>query len=167
ETHRGHIFKTGGDAFCAVFATAPDALGAALDAQQALHAERWPETGALHVRIALHTGAAEMRDGDYFGPPLNHVARLLAIGHGGQTLVSEITRDLSRDRLPADTTLKSLGEHSLKDLTRREIVFQLCHLDLPQAFPPLKTQLAPVDETMPSIAVLPFADLSPAKAQEY
>src|SRR5437016_11498866 len=136
EAHGGHVFKTVGDAFCAAFATAVNALEAALAAQRALRAERWPDQAAIHARMALHTGAAETRDGDYFGPPLNHVARLLAIGHGGQTLVSEITRDLSRDRLPADTTLKSLGEHSLKDLTRREIVFQLCHLDLPQAFPP-------------------------------
>ena len=167
EAHGGHVFKTVGDAFCAAFATAVNALEAALAAQRALGAERWPDRAAIHARIALHTGAAETRDGDYFGPPLNHVARLLAIGHGGQTLVSEITRDLSRDRLPAGMTLKSLGEHSLKDLSRRETVFQLCHPDLPQAFPPLKTQLAPVDESVPSIAVLPFADLSPEKDQEY
>jgi len=167
EAHGGHVFKTVGDAFCAAFATAVNALEAALAAQRALGAERWPDRAAIHARMALHTGAAETRDGDYFGPPLNHVARLLAIGHGGQTLVSEITHDLSRDRLPAGTTLKSLGEHSLKDLSRRETVFQLCHPDLPQAFPPLKTQLAPVDESVPSIAVLPFADLSPEKDQEY
>src|SRR2546426_563505 len=167
EAHGGHVFKTAGDAFCAAFATATSAVEAALAGQRALRAERWPEKAAIHTRMALHTGAAEIRDGDYFGAPLNHVARLLAIGHGGQTLVSEITRDLSRDRLPAGMTLKSLGEHSLKDLSRRETVFQLCHPDLPQAFPPLKTQLSPADESVPSIAVLPFADLSPEKDQEY
>src|SRR2546425_9171792 len=117
--------------------------------------------------MALHTGAAEIRDGDYFGAPLNQVARLLAVGHGGQTLVSELTHDRCRDRLPAGTTLKSLGEHSLKDLARRETVFQLCHPDLPPAFPPLKTLLAPIDDNVPSIAVLPFTDLSPEKDQEY
>jgi class 3 adenylate cyclase len=110
--------------------------------------------------MALHTGAAELRDGDYFGPPLNHVARLLAIGHGGQALLSEITHELCRDRLPAGTALKSLGEHSLRDLTRRETVFQLCHPELPQAFPPLKTLLSVVDENVPSIAVLPFVNTS-------
>jgi TolB-like protein/class 3 adenylate cyclase/Tfp pilus assembly protein PilF len=167
EAHGGHVFKTGGDAFCAVFATATGAVEAALDAQRALRAERWPEQAAIRSRMALHTGAAEIRDGDYFGPPLNHVARLLAVGHGGQTLVSELTHDLCRDRLPAETTLKSLGEHSLKDLARREAVFQRCHPDLPQAFPPLRTLLAPIDETMPSIAVLPFTDLSAEKDQEY
>jgi len=167
ETHSGHIFKTGGDAFCAVFATATDAVGAALAAQQALHAERWSEHAAVRARMALHTGAAELRHGDYFGTPLSHVARLLAAAHGGQTLVSQVTRDLCRDRLSAGTTLKSLGEHRLKDLPRQETVFQLCHPDLPQAFPPLRTLLAPIDENVPSIAVLPFTDLSPGKDQEY
>ena len=166
EAHGGHVFKTAGDAFCASFATATSAVEAALAAQRALRTERWPEGAAIHARMALHTGAAEIRDGDYFGPPLNHVARLLAVGHGGQTLVSELTHDLCRDRLPAETTLKSLGEHALKDLARREIVFQLCHPDLSQAFPPLKT-FAAVDENVPSIAVLPFTDLSPEKDQEY
>jgi len=167
ETHSGHIFKTGGDAFCAVFATATDAVGAALAAQQALHAERWSEQAAIRVRMSLHTGAAELRDGDYFGTPLSHVARLLAAGHGGQTLVSQITHDLCRDRLPAETTLKSLGEHSLKDLARRETVFQLCHPGLAPAFPPLKMLLAPMDENMPSIAVLPFVNLSRDEENEY
>src|SRR5947199_3410717 len=167
EAHGGHVFKTAGDAFCASFATATSAVEAALDAQRALRAERWPEGAAIRARMALHTGAAEIRDGDYFGPPLNQVARLLAAGHGGQTLVSEITHDLCRDRLPAGTTLKSLGEHTLKDLARRETVFQLCHPDLPQAFPPLKTLLAPIDENVPSIAVLPFVNMSRDEENEY
>jgi adenylate cyclase len=167
ETNQGQVFKTAGDAFCAVFATATDAVGAALGAQRGLHAERWPEHAAIRARMALHTGAAELRDDDYFGPPLNQVARLLAIGHGGQTLLSEITHDLCRDRLPAGTTLKSLGEHALKDLVRRETVFQLCHPDLPLAFPPLKTLLAPIDEKVPSIAVLPFVNMSRDEENEY
>jgi class 3 adenylate cyclase/tetratricopeptide (TPR) repeat protein len=167
ETNQGQVFKTAGDAFCAVFATATDAVGAALDAQRGLLAERWPEHATIRARMALHTGAPELRDGDYFGPPLNQVARLLAIGHGGQTLLSEITHDLCRDRLPAGTALKSLGEHSLKDLARRESVFQLCHSDLPQAFPPLKTLLARIDEKVPSIAVLPFVNMSRDEENEY
>jgi len=167
ESRGGHIFKTAGDAFCAAFATAASAVEAALAAQRSLRAERWPEDAPIRARMALHTGAAEVRDGDYFGATLNHVARLLAASHGGQTLVSEITHDLCRDRLPAETTLKSLGEHSLKDLTRRETVFQLCHPDLLQAFPPLKTLLAPIDEKMPSIAVLPFVNMSRDEENEY
>jgi TolB-like protein/class 3 adenylate cyclase/Flp pilus assembly protein TadD len=167
EARSGLVFKTMGDAFCAAFGTAPEALAAALGAQQALYAERWPEAVRIRARMALHTGAIESRDGDYFGPPLNHVARLLAIGHGGQTLVSKITYDLCRDRLPSGAALKSLGEHGLKDMARRESVFQLCHADLPQAFPPLKTLRAPLDESVPSIAVLPFVNMSRDEENEY
>ena len=165
--HGGHVFKTGGDAFCAAFHTAPDALAAALESQRAIHAERWPESAKLRVRMALHTGAAEFRDGDYFGAPLNRVARLLAAGHGGQTLLSESTHDLCRDHLPPLATAKALGEHGLKDLARREAVFQLCHPDLPQSFPPLKTTLAPLDRETPSIAVLPFINMSRDEENEY
>jgi class 3 adenylate cyclase len=89
EAHGGHLFKTVGDAFCAAFPTAPEALESALSAQRALLViEDWGEAGPLLVRMALHTGSAEERDGDYFGPPLNRVARLLSAGHGGQTLLS-------------------------------------------------------------------------------
>src|SRR5262245_20166284 len=80
ESHNGYVFKTVGDAFCAAFRTAADALAAALAAQHALIGEAWGETGALRVRMALHTGAAEERDGDYFGPTLNRAARLLSAG---------------------------------------------------------------------------------------
>jgi len=163
----GHVFKTIGDAFCAAFHTAADGLAAALDAQRALHVERWPESVKLRVRMALHIGAVEVRDGDYFGAPLNRVARLLAAGHGGQTLLSESMHDLCRDHLPPLTSVKALGEHGLKDLARREMVFQLCHPDLPQAFPPLKSQGAPLDKETPSIAVLPFVNMSQDEENEY
>src|SRR6202042_2445932 len=82
EGSRGYVFKTVGDAFCAAFATAPDAVNAALDAHLALMKEDWGETGPIQVRIGLHSGAAERRDNDYFGPVLNRVARLQGIGHG-------------------------------------------------------------------------------------
>ena len=100
EDHEGVVFKTVGDAFCAAFATAPEALQAALAAQKALTSEVWPQLLILKVRMALHTGAAEARDNDYFGPPINRVARLLSTGYGGQTLLSQVTYDLVRDTLP-------------------------------------------------------------------
>jgi len=167
DDHKGHVFKTGGDAFCAAFHTAADALAAALEAQRALHREPWPEAAKLRVRMALHSGAVDMRDGDYFGAPLNRVARLLAAGHGGQTLLSESTHDLCRDHLPPLVSVKALGSHGLKDLGRPEAVFQLCHPDLPQSFPPLKSQAAPVDKETPSIAVLPFINMSRDEDNEY
>jgi TolB-like protein/class 3 adenylate cyclase/Flp pilus assembly protein TadD len=167
DDHDGHVFKTGGDAFCAAFHTASDALAAALDAQRALHREPWPEAAKLRVRMALHSGAVEVRDSDYFGAPLNRVARLLAAGHGGQTLLSESMHDLCRDHLPPLASVKALGSHGLKDLGRPEMVFQVCHPDLPQSFPPLTSQLAPADKEMPSIAVLPFINMSRDEENEY
>ena len=139
EERCGYVFKTVGDAFCAAFPTAPDALEAALSAQRTLFADEWPQTGPLRVRVALHTGAAEERDGDYFGPPVNRVARLLSAAHGGQVLLSLPAQELVRDQLPAGTSLRDLGEYRLKDLFRPERVFQLIATGLPVEFPPLRT----------------------------
>jgi predicted ATPase len=91
------------------------------------------------VRMALHTGAAEQRDGDYFGPPLNRVARLLMAGHGGQVLLSLAAAELVREHLPPDAALRDLGRHRLKDLSLPEQIYQLIAPDLPADFPALKT----------------------------
>ena len=167
DHHDGHVFKTGGDAFCAAFHTASDGLAAALEAQRAFQREPWPEAAKLRVRMALHSGAVELRAGDYFGAPLNRVARLLAAGHGGQTLLSEATHDLCRDQLPPLASVKALGAHGFKDLGRPEAVFQVCHPDLPQSFPPLRSQAAPAEKDTPSIAVLPFVNMSGDEENEY
>ena len=140
EGHGGFVFKTIGDAFCAVFPTALGALEAALAAQRGLFSEAWgEEVGALKARMALHTGTTHERDGDYFGPPVNRVARLLSAGHGGQVLLSSSTEELVRDHLPPQTHLRDLGERRLKDLSRPERIFQLTAPDLPSEFPPLRT----------------------------
>jgi predicted ATPase/class 3 adenylate cyclase len=140
EGHGGFVFKTVGDAFCCAFPTAPEALEASLDTQRALSTEEWGrELGPLRVRAALHTGAAEERGGDYFGPPLNRVARLLSAGHGGQVLLSLPTQELVRDQLPSGAGLRDLGERRLKDLFRPERVFQLTAPGLPEEFAPLRT----------------------------
>jgi predicted ATPase/class 3 adenylate cyclase/Tfp pilus assembly protein PilF len=139
EQHNGHVFKTIGDAFCAAFHTAPDALNAALAAQQALTSEIWPEPIDIKVRMALYTGAVEHRDNDYFGQPLNRVARLLGAGHGGQVLLSQTTCDLACDLLPSAVSLKAMGEHRLRGLNQPESIFQLLHPDLPANFPALKS----------------------------
>ncbi len=139
EERGGYVFKTVGDAFCCAFLTAPDALECALEIQRRLLSSEWEHIGTLRVRMALHTGAAEERDGDYFGPPANRVARLLSAAHGGQVLLSLPTQELVRDQLPTETTLRDLGEHRLKDLFRPERVFQLLAPELPSEFPPLRT----------------------------
>jgi class 3 adenylate cyclase len=139
EEHQGYVFKTVGDAFCCAFATTPDALEASLEIQRRLLSSEWEEIGPLKVRMALHTGAAEERDGDYFGPPVNRAARLMSAAHGSQVLLSLPTQELVRDQLPAGTTLSDLGEHRLKDLFRPERVFQLTASGLPSEFPPLRT----------------------------
>src|SRR5687767_3424753 len=135
----GYVFKTVGDAFCCAFPTAPAALEAALEIQCWLLSSEWEQNEPLRVRMALHVGAAEERDGDYFGPPVNRVARLLSAAHGGQVLLSLPAQELVRDQLPAGTSLRDLGEHSLKDLFRPERVFQLLAPGLPVEFPPLRT----------------------------
>jgi predicted ATPase/class 3 adenylate cyclase/Tfp pilus assembly protein PilF len=137
ETHHGHVFKTMGDAFYAAFVTATDAVDAAIALQRALESRESAGPAALRIRIALHTGEAEVRDDDYFGPALNRVARLLSVAHGGQILLSGATRELVQDALPPQVTLRDLGRHPLRDLQRLERLFQLLHPDLPADFPPL------------------------------
>jgi predicted ATPase/class 3 adenylate cyclase len=152
EARHGYVFKTVGDAFCAAFATASDAAEAALASQRALLEESWAEeVGAIRVRMALHAGTAEERGGDYFGPPVNRVARLLSAGHGGQVLLSHAAQELTRDDLPQGATLRDLGERRLKDLFRPERVFQLNSPELPTSFPPLKT----LDERLNNLPAQP------------
>ncbi len=138
-THGGVVFKTVGDAIFAACPSASAALAAALAAQRALQAEVWGATGPLRVRMALHTGSVEARDGEYLGLSLSRVARLLSASHGGQVLLSLATKELVREHLPPEVTLRSLGEHRLKDLSSPEQIYQLVTPDLPTKFPPLLT----------------------------
>jgi class 3 adenylate cyclase len=139
----GHVFKTIGDAFCAAFAQAPDAVAALLAAQRALAAEDFSAVDGIRVRAAIHTGIADERDGDYFGPAVNRVARLLAIGHGGQVLLSGVTAELVHGDLPPQASLSDLGEHRLRDLARPEHVYQLLAPDLTAEFPALRSLNSP------------------------
>jgi len=139
EAHGGYVFKTIGDEFCAAFASAQEAMAAALDAQRALATEDFSAVEGIRVRMALHSGTATERDGDYFGPAVNRVARLLAIGHGGQVLVSGVAADLLQSEMLPQSSLRDLGAHRLKDLARPEQVHQLIAPDLPDAFPALRS----------------------------
>src|SRR5579864_769992 len=137
--HGGHIFKTVGDAFCAAFSTASKGLRAALEAQLALSQEDFAAVGGLRVRIGLHTGHAEERDADYFGPAVNRVARLTSIGHGGQILLSGAAHELAQHDAPREITFTDLGLHRLKDLTQPERVWQALIKDVVAEFPPLRS----------------------------
>jgi predicted ATPase/class 3 adenylate cyclase len=133
EGRGGYVFSTGGDGFGAAFARAGEAVAAAIDAQATLAGEAWPEQAPIRVRMALHTGEVAERDGDYFGTPVNQTARLVAVGHGGQVLCSQVTAGL----VGADVKVVDLGEHRLRDLSRPQRVFQLLAPGLPANFPRL------------------------------
>jgi len=135
----GVVFKMVGDAIYAAFASALDAVRAAVDGQRAIAAEPWGTSTALHVRMALHSGVVEERDGDYFGLPLSRIARLLAAGHGGQILLSQTTQELVREQLAPELTLRHLGRYQLKDLSDPQHIFQLLAPNLVADFPPLTT----------------------------
>ena len=135
----GRVFKTIGDAFCCAFTSAPDALAAALTVQAALSAWKPDGMPPPRVRMALHTGAAEERDDDYFGPALNRVARLLAVAHGGQTLLSSAAQEQSAPALPPGAALRDLKSHRLKDLSQPERIWQADPSGLLEDFPPLRS----------------------------
>ncbi|HXY95125.1 MAG TPA: adenylate/guanylate cyclase domain-containing protein [Acidimicrobiia bacterium] len=135
-THDGHVVKMTGDGVHAAFTTAADALEAAAAAQRALYDEAWGITGPLKVRMGLHTCEAELRDGDYYGSAVNRAARLMSIAHGGQVVLSTATGELARER---ELEVVDLGEHRLRDLSRRERVWQLCPTGLDREFPPLRS----------------------------
>ncbi|HYK53251.1 MAG TPA: FxSxx-COOH system tetratricopeptide repeat protein [Candidatus Eremiobacteraceae bacterium] len=155
EKRGGHVFKTMGDAFFSVFTRPEDAIAAMLAAQRAILAEDFSAIDGLRVRAAMHTGTADEREGDYFGPALNKVARLLSIGHGGQILLTSETMALAEATLPADIRLTDLGAYHLKDIIEPQRVYQILSPGLPEEFPPLR-----------SLGILP-SDLSLVDAAEF
>jgi predicted ATPase/class 3 adenylate cyclase len=139
EANAGQVFRTVGDAFCAAFSAAPQAVAAAVETQRLLHAESWQLERPIRVRIALHTSAAEVQNGDYVGSSLNRIGRLLPVCYGGQTLLTQATEQLTRDYLPEGVRLLDLGGHRFRDLVQPERIYQLVIPGLPERFPPLKT----------------------------
>ncbi len=144
-----------GDSVVGVFPRSSSAVLAALDAQRRLQSEAWPTTAPLKVRMAVHIGDALLRDGlDYVGPGIIRTARLRAIAHGGQVLVSGPARELAVDDLPDDLELRDLGVHRLKDLDRAEHVWQLVHPEIDAVFPPPRS-LDAARNNLP-VALSPF-----------
>jgi predicted ATPase/class 3 adenylate cyclase len=136
ESRDGYVVKTTGDGFLAAFAVAHDAIDAAIAAQRALTDEPWPEIGPLLARMGLHSGPAELREGDYHGTTLNRAARLMAAAHGGQIVASLATVALVHDE---GIELLDLGQHALRDLARPERVFQVVSRGLARDFPRLRS----------------------------
>jgi serine/threonine protein kinase len=130
ESRGGYVFSTAGDAFSVSFQDATAAVEAALASQLALQAFDFGDVGRVRVRMAIHTGTAEERDGDYFGPTLNRCARILAIASGDEVLISLATRQILDGRLAEGIRLDDIGEFRLKDLGRSDRVFRLDHDDL-------------------------------------
>jgi predicted ATPase/class 3 adenylate cyclase/DNA-binding SARP family transcriptional activator len=135
ESHHGVIVKTTGDGVHAVFANARDAIDAAIAAQCALQAEAWDDTGPLRVRMGVHTGSAERRGSDYYGPAVNQAARLMGIAHGGQIVCSGVVAEL----IDGHVELIDLGAHRLRDVESALRVFQILAPGLESQFPPLNS----------------------------
>lgn len=138
NAHNGDVFKMVGDECCCVFGDPLDAISAAVDTHRALAHEAWPpEAGTIQVRAGIHSGEAIREGGDYFGPALNRVARLVSAAHGGQVVVSSTTAHLVSGLLPASLSIVDLGAHRLKDLAEAQHVFQINAAGLQAEFPTL------------------------------
>ena len=158
--HSGHLIKSKGegDATMSVFRRATDAVAAAVDLQTALRADDWRAGVPLRVRMAIHTGEAHERDGDYFGPAVNRAARIRSVAKGGSLLLSEVAAGLVRDALPSETSLVDLGEQALRGLTRAERVFDLVQ-DTTQALTIPAGRVAPSRPPLPETIATPAVGL--------
>jgi predicted ATPase/class 3 adenylate cyclase len=137
--HDGYEQSTEGDSFFVIFRRAGDAVAAAVDAQRALAAEAWPDGADVKVRMGLHTGEIERLGGDVIGYDINRTARITAVAHGGQVLLSDATRSLVADDLRDGVGLRDVGAHRLKDLREPEHLSQLVVDGLTDTFPPLRS----------------------------
>ena len=130
EARDGYVFTTMGDGFAVAFQRASEAVAAAVELQESFSTEEWTSTG-LRVRMGLHTGEAIERGGDYFGPTVNRVARIKALAHGGQILLSTATAALVPEFDSVD-----LGEYELRGMARPERLSQVVAGRLLTDFPP-------------------------------
>jgi predicted ATPase/class 3 adenylate cyclase len=137
RAHGGTERGTQGDSFLVMFAEAPAALAAAAEVQTVLASAAWPGGAAVRVRMGLHTGIGTLGGDDYVGLDVNRAARIAAAARGGQVLLSDATRALTQDSLPAGASLRDLGEHKLRDLARPEHLFQLVLAGVPSDFAPI------------------------------
>ena len=146
----GHEMGTEGDSFFIVFGSAADAVRCCVAAQRALSGHDWPGGIPVRVRMGLHSGEPVRHEDGYVGLDVHRAARIAAVAHGGQVVLSEATRQLAGSRLPAGASLRDLGLHRLKDIEAPEHIYQLVAAGLPERFPPLKSTLA--EATTPAAA---------------
>ena len=142
--NEGVVVRTEGDSFFLAFRSARQAVAAAADAERGFTSQQWAHGATVKVRIGMHTGenarpGTEADASDYVGFDVHRAARVSSAGHGGQVLISSVTRTLLGDQLPAGVTLRDLGEHRLKDMSSPDRLFQLVIEGLPDAFPTLRT----------------------------
>ncbi len=138
--HGGRELNTLGDGFFASFPSPRECVAAVLDMQHALETHAWPGDERVRVRMGVHTGeAAQTADTGVLGLDVHRAARIAAVAHGGQILLSETAAALMRDSLPDGATLKDLGLHRLKDLGLPERIFQLSAPGLQTDFGPLQS----------------------------
>lgn len=143
ERRNGSVFKTIGDAFCAAFWKAGDALAAAVDAQRSLSGEDFRAVDGMHVRMAIHAGETDERSGDYFGSAVNRTARLLSAANGAQILLSAVAAELAMPHLPAGVTLRNLGTIPLRGIKEPERVYQAVGEGLRSESKPLRALKTP------------------------
>jgi predicted ATPase/class 3 adenylate cyclase len=139
EAHGGEEVDTQGDAFFAVFLSPSACIAAAIEMQRAFLSHSWPAGEQVRVRMGVHSGEASRTEAGLVGLSVHRAARVAAVGHGGQTLVSAATAALLGDSMPVGASLKDLGLHRLKDLGPPGQIFQLEADGLATAFPPLRS----------------------------
>ncbi len=139
EATGGELVKSTGDGVMAVFGNAESAISTAISMQQDLADADWGVVGAIQIRVGIHQGESQVREGDYFGPVVNRTARLMSAGHGGQILVSAAVAGEIGDNVTEAAAIRDLGRHRLKDLAEPEHIFQVVASGLPESFPPLST----------------------------
>ena len=147
--HHGIEVGAEGDALFVAFERVTDALAAAVEGQLKLRRHTWPPSSEIRVRMGVHTGEAQVVGDDYVGVSVHEANRIASAAHGGQVLLSKLSRDLAGAGLPENTTLRSLGLFRLKDIAGFQEIFQVDHPDLVRDFPPLRTR-ASVPSNLPA-----------------
>ena len=137
--HDGKEIGTQGDGFFAAFSSPRACATAVVEMQRSLEAHEWPAGERVRVRMGLHAGEASETATGLVGLDIHRAARVAAVAHGGQVLLSETVAALVRDRLPAGVSLRDLGLHRLKDLGRPQQIFQIQAEGLKAEFPPLRS----------------------------